>query len=177
MKTTLISGNLAKFLEHQWQNAFTLGNLVTDVVTLPIDYSIPYDQRIIAGNYAWKEDLITENKFPIIGEGIMEYEFCYIQPDRNVSSETAVEMIEKKDRENPWEPARTEHALAFGENFPEEQCNFPIVALGSVGDVDDYRSVLCLDDGSTGRSLGLVDWDGEWSKDYRFLAVRKVVRI
>jgi hypothetical protein len=131
---------------------------------------------IVAGNYDWKNDKLTAKRFPIVGEGVVEYEFRYFHFNRNVSSETAVDLIKKEDSENPWEPAKTEHLLTYGENFPEEQRKFPIVALGSVGRVGSNRRVPYLCGDGSERSLGLNWWDDGWGDFYRFLAVRKVSR-
>lgn len=210
MKTTMTTGNLAKFLElldqkdmtperfqfllgtgvfadifdssatfadrDLWRNAFGLGKLVPDVIILPIDYAKSLEQMIANGRYDWKNDELTAKRFPIVGEGIVEYEFRYIHPNRKVSSENAVYLIKKEDSENPWEPAKTEHLLAYGEAFPEEQRKFPIVALGSVGEVRGDRHVPCLDKGGSERGLNLGWWGGGWNDDCRFLAVRRVSR-
>jgi hypothetical protein len=210
MKTTVTSGNLAKFLElldqkdmtperfqfllgtgvfsdifdssatfadrDLWRNAFGLGKLVPDVIILPIDYTKSLEQMIAAGNYDWKNDELTAKRFPIVGEGVVEYEFRYFRFNRKVSSETAVDLIKKGDNENPWEPAKTEHLLVYGENFPEEQRKFPIVALGSVGEVSGGRYVPYLDGVGSERSLRLSWWGDDWYDDCRFLAVRKVSR-
>lgn len=159
-----------------WRNAFGLGKLVPDVIILPIDYSKSLEQMIAAVNYDWKNDELTAKRFPIVGEGVVEYEFRYFHFNRNVSSETAVDLIKREDVENPWYPAKLEHLLAFGENFPEEQRKFPIVALGSVGLVLGDRNVPCLHLDGSERSLYLLWWDGDWLGLYRFLAFRKVSR-
>ncbi|MEI6553201.1 MAG: hypothetical protein WCO09_01410, partial [bacterium] len=78
------------------------------------------------------------------------------------------------DLENPWEPAKIENLLAYGAKNPEEQRKFPIVGLGSVGEVGGYRYVPCLRRYVSRRDLGLGCWDGGWRDYYRFLAVRKI---
>jgi hypothetical protein len=210
MKTTMTTGNLAKFLElldqkgmtperfqfllgtgvfadifdssatfadrDLWRNAFGLGKLVPDVIILPIDYSKSLEQMIANGYYDWKNDELTAKRFPILGEGVVEYEFRYFHFNHLISSETADDLIKKVDFENPWEPAKIEHLLVFGENFSEEQRKFPIVALGSFGKVDGSRRVPCLGEDGSERCLGLPWWDDGWGDDVRFLAVRKVSR-
>ncbi len=210
MKTTLTSGNLAKFLElldqkdmtperfqfllgtgvfadifdssatfadrDLWRNAFGLGKLVPDVIILPIDYTKSLEQMIANGRYDWKNSDITAKHSPIVGEGVVEYEFRYFHFNRNVSSETAIDLIKKEDSENPWEPAKTEHLLAFGENFPDEQRKYPIVALGSVGEVGGGGYVLCLLEDSFERNLVFRHRRSFWLDHSRFLAVRKVSR-
>ncbi len=166
MKTTLTSGNLTKFLELLEQKG----------ITIPVDYNKSLEQMIASGNYDWKNSDLTASRFPVIGEGIVEYEFKYVHPNQAVSSETAVDLIKKEDSENPWEPAKVEHLLAFGAAFPDEQRKFPIVGLGSVGEVGDDRRVPCLYRYDSRRVLYLYWWDYDWYSGYRFLAVRKVTR-
>lgn len=160
----------------QWRKAFGLGKLVPDKIVLSIDYNNSLDQMIAAGNYDWKNDDITASRFPIVGEGIVEYEFRYLHPNETISSEKVLDLTKKLDTKNPWESAKTEHLLTFGAAFPDEQRKFPIIALGSVGRVSGYRRVPYLYEVGAGRGLDLDWWDGDWYSGCRFLVVRKVPR-
>lgn len=161
----------------QWRKAFGLGKLVPDKIILPIDYTKSLEQMISAGNYDWKNNNITAKCFRIIGEGRVDFEVKLFHFGRSISSGDAVAQIVAADPENPWEPAKAEHLLAFGEKFPDEQRKYPIIGLGSVGEVfGGGRLVLCLCGGSSRRGLDLPWFDVGWDGDYRFLAVRKVTR-
>jgi len=141
---------------------------------IEVDYSMSLNKMISAGNYDWKNDDITAARFPVKGEGKVEFEAKLFHFNRDISSEAAVTHIKDADPQNPWEPAKTEHTLAFGAKYPELQREYPIVGLGSVAKVDFDRDVLRLCRRGSGRSLYLSRWDGDWYGDYRFLAVRKV---
>ncbi|MDO8510509.1 MAG: hypothetical protein Q7S15_02705 [bacterium] len=142
--------------------------------TLTIDYNRSLADMVKAGKYDWVNDDITAKRFPIEGKGTVELEAKLFHFNRDIpSSEEGVRLITEDDREHPWEPAKIEHLLAFGEKYPEEQCKYPIIALGSVGEVGGYRCVPVLYRDGVGRGLSLHYWDGLWSASYRFLAVRK----
>lgn len=212
MKTTMTTGQLAKFLElldqkgitpetfqtrltngvladifdssatfqdrDQWRNAFGLDNQVPDKIILPVDYTKSLEEMIAAGNYdEWRAGP-ANICFPIVGEGIVEYEFKYVHSNENetVSSETAVNLIKKEDIENPWEPAKIEHLLAFGAALPDEQRKITIVALGSVDGVDGSHGEPFLSREDSLRVIGRKVLVSHWGSYIRFLAVRKVIR-
>jgi hypothetical protein len=172
----LIAPDVRSINRDEFRKLIGLKPLVPDRIILPIDYTKSLEQMIVAGNYDWKNDDLTAQRFPIVGEGVVEYEFRYFHFNRNVSSETAVDLIKKEDSENPWEPAKIEHLLTYGENIPEEQRKFSIVALGSVGEVYGLLLVPCLYKVGSMHHLSLGRWVGDWHGRYRFLVVRKVTR-
>ena len=142
------------------------------VMSDTVDYSQSLEQMIAAGHYDRVNDDITAKRFPIKGEGVVEFEARYFH--RNISSEDVVKEIESADTKNPWMPAKIEHVLAHGATYPEEQSKFPIVGLGSVAEVDGGRFVPYLSKGGSGRGLHLYWWNFDWDPSFRFLAVRKV---
>ena len=141
---------------------------------IEVDYSMSLNKMISAGNYDWKNDDITAARFPVKGEGKVEFEAKLFHFNRNISSEAAVTHIKDADPQNPWEPAKTEHTLAFGAKYPEVQREYPIIGLGSVAEVGFDRYVLGLDRDGSERYLDLDDLGGDWYAYCRFLAVRKV---
>jgi hypothetical protein len=130
---------------------------------------------IAAGNYDWKNDDITVKRFPIVGKGKVEFEDTIFHFDHIISSEDAVKEIIAADTKNPWEPGKIENILAYGAKNPEEQRKFPIVGLGSVGEVHGHRDVLYLYRDDSERCLSLSWWVVGWHAHYRFLGVRKKV--
>lgn len=154
--------------------ALKLGAFMPDIFRLVVDYGKSLEQMIAAGHYNWKNDNITTKRFPIEGEGVVEFEARYFNFDHNISSENAVEEIEQADKDNPWTPAKIEHTLALGASFPEEQRKFPIIGLGSVAKVNGYRRVPDLRRSGSDRDLDLYWWGSGWYSGGRFLAVRKV---
>lgn len=139
-----------------------------------VDYGMSLNKMISAGNYDWKNNDITVARFPVKGEGKVEFEAKLFHFNRSISSEVAVTHIKDVDPQNPWEPAKTEHTLAFGVKYPQLQREYPIIGLGSVAEVGFDRRVLYLDRDGSRRRLRLIYWVGDWNSDYRFLAVRKV---
>ncbi|MDB5265339.1 MAG: hypothetical protein JWM39_52 [Parcubacteria group bacterium] len=141
---------------------------------LTVDYGQTLEQMIAAGNYDWKNDDLTAKRFPIKGDGIVEFEVCLFHFDRMIESKDAIKAIEAADSTNPWAPAKTEHLLSFGIAFPEEQRKYPVIGLGSVARVGGYRNVPGLWEYGSERDLRLYWFEGEWGGLCRFLAVRQV---
>lgn len=157
------------------RRALGLGPLQSTPGRHVIDYGLTFDQRVNAGNYDFKHDGITSERFPIIGEGQAEFEDTLLHFDKDISSEDALAEIAKVDLENPWLPAKAENTLAYGAKNPEEQRKYPIIGLGSVAEVDGDRRVLGLDAGGSKRSLYLYWFGSVWDAYCRFLAVRRIV--
>jgi len=153
------------------RQALGLGPLPSEPIVLIVDYGQTLEQMIAAGRYDWKNDNITAKRFPIEGKGTVEFEAVLFHFDKDISSENAKKQIE----EAGYEVAKIEHILSFGANYPEEQRKFPIVGLGSVGEVSGRRYVPHLDRDGSRRRLYLRWWDYGWNADYRFLGVRKKV--
>lgn len=179
MDKQVSTGQYRKSLEILEQKGVTgdgfqqrLGTLVGDVFRLTVDYGQSLEQMIAAGHYDWKNGDITAKRFPIEGQGKVEFESCYFHFNRDISSKKAIEAMKNAG----WEPAKIEHLLCFGENYPDEQRKFPIVALGLVAVVDGWRDMpyLCLGRSGSGRDLDLGWFGGDWFASYRFLAVRRV---
>ena len=72
-----------------------------------------------------------------------------------------------------WIPASIGYLLAFGEQYPNEQCYYPIPALGTVEPVRRIPSVPYLSQSGPGRILGLRYVSDGWDDNCRFLAVKK----
>lgn len=153
------------------RQAIGLGPLPSEPIVLIVDYDQTLEQMIVAGRYDWKNDDITAKRFPIEGKGTVEFEAVLFHFDKDISSETAKKQIE----EAGYEVGKIEHILSFGANYPEEQRKFPIVGLGSVGEVYGDRDVPYLRGFDSGRYLNLGWWGLGWNAGFRFLGVRKKV--
>lgn len=157
------------------RRALALGALPSTPGSHIVDYDMNLEAMIAAGNYDWKNDDINAKRFPIVGKGKVEFEDTIFHFDRDISSEDAVKEIIAADTKNPWEPGKIENILAYGAKNPEEQRKFPIVGLGSVGEVDGNRFVPCLYGYGSKRILSLSWWGDGWLAFCRFLGVRKKV--
>jgi hypothetical protein len=154
-----------------------LGPQIPEVIILGVDFSRTLETLITAGKYDYVNSDITAARFPIEGSGIEEFEFDLFHPNRDISSDDAIKEMkeDKNDPARPWEPAKIEHLLVFGEAHPDVQRKFPIVALGSVAEIDGDRHAPFLNEGGSKRHLHLY-WSGnDWNARYRFLRVRKKV--
>ena len=147
----------------------TIETKPTQTLALTVNYGLGLKAMIAAGLYDWVNDDITAKRFPVKGEGVAEFETKLFQFD-GISSENAIKEIEAQG----WQVASIEHLLAFGAANPDEQRKYPIIALGSVGEVDGNRRVPGLDGGGSKRDLRLRWWGGGWGSRCRFLAVRRL---
>ncbi|MCI0565535.1 MAG: hypothetical protein MN733_44290 [Nitrososphaera sp.] len=167
----LVSGG--KYNREAVRKAFGLGpfNWLTVV-----DCSMTLEQMIEAGHYVWSNPDITSDRFPIVGEGKVEYENkIFYFGRKKISSKRAKDRIITLDPVNPWRPWVTEQTLAFGATYPEEQRKGHIVGLGSV--VEAYyasHEVLILYAFGSERRLGLASFNCGW-RDCRFGASRRLV--
>ncbi|MCX6819809.1 MAG: hypothetical protein NT019_00760 [Candidatus Adlerbacteria bacterium] len=148
----------------------------TDTFTLDVDYGRTLEDMVAFGRYDWTNSDITAKRFPLKGAGMGKVtvyaEARLFHFDRDISSEKVVEAMKAEG----WEPALIEHLLAFGEKYPEEQRKYPIIGLGSVAQIGDFRYVPCLGRFGRGRNLRLRWWGRGWYGGCRFLAVRPVVK-
>lgn len=136
--------------------------------TQSVDYDRPVEASVKAGGYDWGNSSITDEKFPSEESGKKEVVTALFHFNQSISSDEAITLMEQEG----FRPSTMKELLAFGEKNPEEQRNYPIIALGSVAHLDGYRSVGYLRRDGSGRSVGLSCDDGDWHSDYRFLAVR-----
>ena len=157
--------------------ALKLGVALPESITLSVDYGRLLEAMIAVGNYDWKNDNITAKKFPVVGNGVEQFEVKLFHFNRTTQSQDNVDAIKADDPANPWEPGKIEHLLSFGEKYPEEQRKYPIIALGSVAEVLGYRYVPYLDRLGAERYLGLGWWGHGWDGCCRFLAVRPILSL
>lgn len=129
---------------------------------------------IAAGRYDWNDSGITTRRFPISGNGIIEFDARYFHFDCTIFSSDVVSGIKSEDAKNSWMPAKIEHALAHGKTFPNEQLKFPIIAFGLAAKVGGRIHAPCLSRDGKERIFCLVQRNELWHSDCRFLAVREV---
>lgn len=124
---------------------------------------------IAEGKYDWVNSDITEANFPTPMNLVLGTEPKLFHFNRAISSENAIKEMDKEG----YRPATIWDLLDYGAKNPELQRQFPIVALGSVCEVNFNRNVAYLGRGASERYLCL-GWLGiDWDERCRFLAVRK----
>lgn len=138
--------------------------------SIHIDYSQSLADMITAGKYDWKNDDITEKRFPLKGEGSIEHTVHLLHYDRVMRSDDVITQMDA----DGFVPALIEDLLAFGAQHPEEQRKYPIIALGSSAKVHGDRGFPFLDRRGSKRNLYLLWFDIEWYEQCRFLARNKV---
>lgn len=135
-----------------------------------VDYSKPLIEMIGDGNYAAVNPDILESHFSIHGQSNVVIIIELVYYHKMMKSEDIIQDIESCS----LRPATLPELLAFGTAYPEKQCKYPIVAMGSVWKRKDGSCyVTCLDNLGCERGVGLDVWEGKWSGDYRFATVRK----
>ncbi|OGY79985.1 MAG: hypothetical protein A3B74_04980 [Candidatus Kerfeldbacteria bacterium RIFCSPHIGHO2_02_FULL_42_14] len=138
---------------------------------LTLDYGRNLKQMIAAGKFSYVHDNITQENFPIKGEGKQAVKAVIIHFGREMSSEAVLAEFERMH----LDPPNLETLLALGEAEPALQRKLPIVALKPiVADPDGRRRVAYLDGGYTlDRNLLLCYCDHDWREDRSFLALRR----
>ena len=123
---------------------------------------------IAAGKYDWVNSNINEENFSpetlALGSEPKLYHF-----NCNTSLENAITLMDK----DGYRPGTLGDILTYGAKNPEEQREYPIIALGSVVSVGGSRYVACLAGDDSERGLDLYWFGGGWGARYRFLAVCK----
>ncbi len=144
---------------------------ITEYAEMEVNYTRTRDQMIAAGSYDWTNSDIAkywpEMKDEKRGKEMVKPVTFHF--NRDISSEAAIAEMDKAG----YRPATAVEILAFGENNPKVQLEFPVVALGFVAIVSDDRRVVFLDRLGSKRRLGLAWFGDGWVGLFRFLAVRK----
>ena len=161
-------------------------DLVSKVADLLVDKSVAAFSAIVTyiqpnlaelkQKFSWvnsdyaKADFKPIDRCKDVSRDTREVAFEYVHMGRDASTD---EVLAEMDRHG-LRPALYEELLAFGAKYPDEQRQFPIIALGSVW--RDFNGDLCvayLNRNDSERGLGL-DWISDrWGGGCRFLAVRK----
>lgn len=136
---------------------------------LTVSADISFAERITLGRYDWCNSDLTEKRFPVTADQIGEFEWKLFHFGRDISSDEAIRLKKAEG----FEPGQIGHLLVFGEQYPEEQRKYPIVALGSAAKVGLERNVPGLWVDYAWRDLRLGWYGGVWYPCYRFLGVRR----
>lgn len=131
------------------------------------------EELVQAGRYDYANPDITSANFPVKSflAGMARIEF--LEFDRGVSSE---EVLAEADCRGLARPI-PEHCLLFGERYPEEQRERPIVFLHEPWLVSGFGPrVLSLWSSTGQRKLDLEFVGGQWYPNYRFAFLRPSTR-
>ena len=160
---------LERFLKKE--NPFD--STVTDkdeVLTITVNRDRTIADGVAAGRSDCKNSDINDGNFPRTGSGTEATEIILVHFDKTMSNDNVLRELEKRN----LRPADAQELLAIGEQHPDKQRAFPIIALGSVWRVaDGHRYVPCLSRIDSNRKLSLCWVDDGWVDVWRFAAVRK----
>lgn len=143
-------------------------NYIVSTHRFKVNYSRSISDSVKAGNYGWKNDDITNQNFPSTESGEKEVDGAIYHFNKTTTSPDVIAEMKR----DGYRPATMKELLAFGEQNPELQRQFPIVALGSVARLDGSRHVGCLCGSGSERNLRLSYFGNGWLGHCRFLAVR-----
>lgn len=144
---------------------------------LEIDSSESVVELIAEGNYDEVELRLLNNGSPLSnGPRCGAYNCRYrrsVQLAR-FNSSYATSYIAERLRARGLRPANAQELIAFGNNHPNEQWFYPIVALGSIWQTVEGDQYVAVIGGEYGRRTVYLHWTGEvWPPCYRFLAARQ----
>ncbi len=126
------------------------------------------NELITLGKYDWVDENITDVNFPIPEGFAFGLEPKLYHFNRYISSRNVIKEMEK----DGFRPATIWDLLDYGAKNPELQRQFPIVALGSVEQMDSLRRVAYFSRRGVARILVLSWFEDDWPGQFRFLAVR-----
>lgn len=143
-------------------------------MTMSIQPTTLKDMIIAGDNHVdIQEDICIHFSISVSGPTVEEYEFKVFEFKRPIFSEEVVDQIINEDVQNPWQPARIEHLLYFGNKIPGEKHRFRVYALGSTARIHGSVHVPSLDVPKTNRrKISKSLWCYQWRLTCRFLAVR-----
>ena len=144
--------------------------VIQDTYEVVVDYSHTLTEMIESCHLDWKNSDIIPEYFPIEGEGCQKVKVTLFHFNRKMSTEQAASEME----EQGYRPATLPELLALGAAQPDLQKRFPILALGSGWQAPDGHLVFpSLRSDESKRFLSLIWFASGWSRECRFLAVRR----
>ncbi len=142
-----------------------------NIFRVTVNYNQSVEEMVEAGKYDCFNSDITSKNFPTKRKGTTEVVVKLIHFNRVLAD--GDEAVHELDRIG-YRPAELHEHLAFGEQHPEVQREFPIVALGSVLQARcHFRNVPVLYGSDSVRRLYLCWFGRSWIALWRFAAVSK----
>lgn len=147
------------------------GKAPGNLYLLTVDYGMKVEEAVNRGHYDYVNSSITSQNFSTKQKGKVELVVELIHFDHSISS---AEVLKELDRMG-YRAADLHELLALGENYPDVQREFPVVALGSVrrSPHGDGRVVPYLWRHAAYRYAYLAWCGPDWLRTLRFAACRK----
>lgn len=159
---------LQKFLAGLIEAVKTVVSFITAQFHDAMDYGQSVASLLKAGKYDWQNGNITDQNFPSTETGEREIDYALFHFKKTMTSEGVIAEMAKEN----CRPATMKEMLNFGIKHPGVQREFPVVALGSVAELNGGRRVGYLYRNPAERDAHLNYFDYGWNDYYRFLAVR-----
>lgn len=145
-----------------------LRDVKTEVLTVNVRHDLSVDELVQLNNFDWKTGFVTSWNFPAKKGPAKKQKLILVSMRKRVRS-TEVVRVTKALK---CRPARPVHLLSLGLDYPNQQRESSLMALGQTWrDADRVRHVPGLYF-VLGRGLGLVRYGCGWGFGCRFLAVR-----
>ena len=147
--------------------------MADDTYSLFVDYGESVEDAVKLGLYDCASGDVNSKNFTTkrIGKADITVELVHFH--RYVSTSEVLRALDTA--RHRCRPAELHELLAFGQKYPEVQCKFPIVALGSIWrNQEGTRMVPYLGGDGSKRNLATHYWiNVAWGEICRFAAVRK----
>ncbi len=165
----ITSSQLERFLKKQSPFDATITKR-DEVFNVTVNRNQTIADGITAGQYDWVHASINDSNFQCTCSGIESTEIILVHFNKVMDIEDVLLRLEKRN----LCPADLRELLAIGEQFPDKQKQFIILALGSVWqDSEGIPYIQYLDWNDSKRRLGM-DWPAHgWNRSGRFVALRK----
>lgn len=145
------------------------GRLAVDFI-IEVVYGLVFEAMVAAGHYDYRNSDITEAHFPTLKRGTTKFEAVLVHLARSASTKEDLAEIERRG----LIPASAAELLAFGAKYPDEQREYPIVAIGQSWRNLGHSFFPCLCFDGRERRLTLLHDGRGWSDFCRFLALREI---
>ncbi len=159
-------------LENKTKDKALVTKLPPNVYRVKVNYDLPVEKVVKLGKYDWTDGDITSKHFPLKRSGTADVEIEIKHFNRKISSGEVIAELDTMG----FRPAELHELGALGEQYPDSQREFPIIALGSVWHslYSDYRYVpVIARRRGRGRGLGLSLFGDVWGASCGFSAVPK----
>ena len=138
---------------------------------ISVDYGRKVEDGVDASRLDWASTSVTSKNFPTSQVGVVEVEVELAPFFRRILTREVLNEIGLIS----YSPIDIHQLLALGEQHPDVQLKFPIVALGSSWEYRSNIYIPYLASYGSRRDLRLSEIKQKWCETCRFAVVRRVV--
>lgn len=151
---------------------------LSSTIPVTVDYLTPLPEMVQKGEYERNQPLLAL----LIEQGIKPYTYVkgprkyemkfLTTPKKYLKTAQILKAIDDLDPQHPWKPARIEHLLALGAQYPQKQTSGQIIALGTLIMYQKEVHFARLEFLHNQRGVSIINDDGVWKMTDRFLIFR-----